>query len=382
MDKKLIYIMNHYSSNSVQHFYHILNLLSSMADKGVEIALVIEKCEDIPDIKHKNIKVICQKQVTNYKRTFELFKILRKLIKQGYSKTFVRISLNSSIISILTNRIYGGTSYYWQSGTTLEVDQDKGVFKKVKWYFFSYSKLWFVKTFVNNFVTGPETMVDYYINKLKVKPSKMLLLYNDIDIKRFNVPTKDEKEKLREKMNIGVNEKIILMVHRLSPVRKTDKYIPNIFEDSFFVEENAKLIVIGEGPEGKILDKKIKKSKFGNRIELLGAKPNNEIDNFYKVADVFINPSYTEGFPRVVIEAMACGLPVIATDAGGTIDIFGNMQQKYIVKREDPTMFKEKLKEVTGDAELRSQLSKENLSRVKRFSTETVSDMYIERIFS
>jgi len=42
MTKRLIYVMNHYSNNSIQHFYHVLNLLVSMADKGVKIALVIE----------------------------------------------------------------------------------------------------------------------------------------------------------------------------------------------------------------------------------------------------------------------------------------------------------------------------------------------------
>lgn len=61
MEKKMIYIMNHYSNNSVQHFYHILNLLNTIADKGVEIALVIEKCENTPEINNKNITVICQK---------------------------------------------------------------------------------------------------------------------------------------------------------------------------------------------------------------------------------------------------------------------------------------------------------------------------------
>ncbi len=190
-----------------------------------------------------------------------------------------------------------------------------------------------------------------------------------------------EKIALREELGLKNDEKIILMVHRLSPVRKTDKYIPELFEDTFFVEENARLLIIGDGPEKATLELKIKNSKMKERIELLGAKPNNEIDQFYRASDIFINPSYTEGFPRVVIEAMACGLPIIATNAGGTIDIFDNKQKEFIVDRDDVNLFKEKLKKVLFDDKLRIELGNENVKRVRKFSTEVVSDMYIERIF-
>ena len=382
MEKRLIYIMNHYSNNSVQHFYHILNLLNAIADKGVKIALVIEKCENTPEISHENITVICQKQTIGYKRGLELFGILRKLTKLGYSKTFIRISINAALISIIASKIYGGKTYYWQSGTTLEVDKDKKLYDKVKWYILSYSRLWFVKSFIDYFVTGPETMIEYYIKALKIKPSKMLLLYNDIDIKRFSVANETEKLSLRERLGLRNDEKIVLMVHRLSPVRKTDKYIPALFEDVLFEESKARLLIIGEGPEKEVLNQKIINSKMKERIEFLGAKPNNEIDQYYRASDVFINPSYTEGFPRVVIEAMACGLPVIATNAGGTIDIFDNLQKEFIVDREDVNLFKEKLKKITVDDNLRIKLSNENVNRVRKFSTEAVSDMYIERIFN
>ena len=368
MEKKLIYIMNHYSINTSQHFNHITYLLESMADKGVKIALVIEKCEDSLIISHKNIKIICQKQKNGFNRFFELLIILRKLIKSGYSKTFIRISINAAIISIIASKLFGGKTYYWQSGTTLSIDKDKKFFKRIKWYIISYTRLWFVKTFIDKFVTGPETMINYYISALKIKPSKMLMLYNDIDVNRFKLVDK--------------NEKIILMVHRLSPVRKTDKYIPEIFEDKIFEDNNVRLLIIGDGPEKELLNQKIMNSKMRERISLLGVKPNNEIEQFYRLADIFINPSYTEGFPRVVIEAMACGLPIIATNAGGTKDIFDKKQKKFVVDKENVKLFKKKLKELLLDNKLKNELSNENLIQVKKFSTDAVSDMYIERIFN
>ncbi|WNS81184.1 glycosyltransferase family 4 protein [Domibacillus sp. DTU_2020_1001157_1_SI_ALB_TIR_016] len=381
MDKKMIYVLNHYSSKSVQHFYHVLNLLITMADKGVKIALIIEKCDDIPSINHKNIEVICQKEKNKFKRVIELYTILTNLIKNGYKKIYVRITLNSAIISIISSRLHGAETFYWHSGTTHEVDMDQNFFKKLKWLLLSYSKFWFVKKSVSYFVTGPESMIDYYVNELKIKREKMLLLYNDIDIKRFNTPSVEEKQKIKERLGFNSSEKIILMVHRLSPVRKTDLYIPYIMEDESLTDHNATLVIIGEGPEKANLEYLIKKSPANNRIKLLGSKPNREVQEYYRAADIFINPSYTEGFPRVVIEAMACGLPIVATDAGGTNDIFENLQKQYVVPKKDRKMFRDKLSTLMGDEAKLAELSKENLRTVQKYSTEAVSDMYIERIF-
>ncbi|WP_226675670.1 glycosyltransferase family 4 protein [Rossellomorea aquimaris] len=382
MDKKLIYVLNHYSSKSVQHFYHILNLLIAMADKGVKITLIIEKCDDIPSINHKNIEVICQKQENNLKRGLELFNILKRLIKRGYSRIFIRITINSTIISIVAAKLFGAKTYYWQSGTTFLVDSDKSFFYKLKWLMFSYSKFWFVKKLVDFFVTGPESMIDYYINVVKVNSKKMMLLYNDIDINRFTIPSAKEKGRIRKELGFIDTEKIILMVHRLSPVRKTDMYVPDILENDSLKKYNAQLVIIGDGPELPILKRKIEGSSARDRIHLLGSKPNSEITKYYDAADLFINPSFTEGFPRVVIEAMACGLPIIATDAGGTSDLFGKLQKNYVVDRDNIVEFRKKLSTIFENASLLEKLSSENLNVVKKYSTDSVSDMYIERIFN
>lgn len=381
MDKKLIYVLNHYSNNSVQHFYHILNLLMAMANKGVKIVLIIEKCDDVPHINHKNINVICQKRRNKLSRVIELKNILKVLIKEGYSKIFIRITLNSAIISIIAGKLFGAQTYYWQSGTTLVVDKEKPLFNRLKWVMFSYSKLWFIKKYVDYFVTGPESMIDYYTNVVKVNNKKMLLLYNDIDINRFSIPSITEKQNARTALGFSSSEKIILMVHRLSPVRKTDMYVPYIFEAEILKEHNAHLVIIGDGPEMPLLKKQISDSIAKDRIHLLGSKPNNEITLYYTAADIFINPSYTEGFPRVVIEAMACGLPIIATDAGGTRDLFGNLQKNYVVDKDNIEEFREKLSILISNENILKELSMENLEEIKRFSTDAVSDMYIERIF-
>ena len=76
-EKKLIYIVNEYSSNSAQHFYHVVNLLENIACHGVKITLVIEKCHDMPAISNPNIQVVPQKESESFKRAAELSGILK-----------------------------------------------------------------------------------------------------------------------------------------------------------------------------------------------------------------------------------------------------------------------------------------------------------------
>lgn len=87
MSKKLVYILNHYSNNSDQHFFHVINLLEAIADLGVEVALVIEKCETEPVVNSGNIKVYgIPITVSKWRRTISLFNILKNYIPRGIIK--------------------------------------------------------------------------------------------------------------------------------------------------------------------------------------------------------------------------------------------------------------------------------------------------------
>ena len=251
-NKKLIYILNHYSVNSSGHFYHVINLLESIADMGIEIALVIEKCDDIPHVNNPNISVIAQSNNQKWLRPFELSKIIFKLHKQGFSKIYIRISWVATVIAILTSFFTGQKTFYWLSG--------QGGFEhyrslrfgitKIKLFFTSRLPFFFIRKYVYRFVTGPESMRDYFIKEGGVNSNKIIILYNDIDIKRFKKLNVEEKKGLKIKLGLSKDKKIIFFAHRFSPVRKTSYYLPFIFTN-FFDKSNDNYIIIiaGEGPD-------------------------------------------------------------------------------------------------------------------------------------
>jgi len=383
--KKLVYILNHYSADQGSHFYHILHLLEEIASYRVEIVLVIEKSEGEPVFENENIKVIIQKQTKPLKRIIELFSILKSLSKQGFQKIFIRISQNAALPAIAVAKLYGSEVYYWQSGTThLVNDRQIKNLQDIKRFIKSHLPFYLTKKYVDHFVTGPESMVEYYRDVVKVPEKNLMVLYNDIDLNRFTQIEEDEKVALRKELRLSKDEKIILFVHRLSPVRKSLYYMPYVIEvlGDLLRKKNYKCIVLGGGPEKAVLEEEVKQKNLDDIIYILGEKPNVEIQKYYQLAELFINPTFTEGFPRVLIEAMASGLPIVTTNAGGIKDILGSRQLAYMVDINDRDAFSEKLKSLLEDKNTQLELKEENLQRVKRYSTENVANMYIEKIFN
>ena len=92
MSNRLIYVLNNYSKKSDEHYFHVINFLDKLADTGVEIALIIEKSDELPVFRNPNIKIYPLSKGSKYLRSFKFLKVLNKLYSEGYRKIFIRIS--------------------------------------------------------------------------------------------------------------------------------------------------------------------------------------------------------------------------------------------------------------------------------------------------
>ena len=378
--KKLVYILNQYSAKEGSHFYHILHLLEEIARNKVEVVLVIEKAQDIPKFDLDNITVVVQKK-SGVSRPLELYSILKKLNKQGFKKTFVRISQNGAIPAILVSKFHGGVVFYWQSGTTHAADKAKPF--SWKKYLYSTLPFNFVKKNTTYFVTGPETMVTYYKEEIQIKEEKLVCLYNDIDISRFAKISEDKKIEIKKELNLPLDKKIVLFVKRMSAIKGILFYSPYVLEKNIDLlrAQNYICCYLGDGSEKNMLQEELTNKGMDDVVKLVGNMPNAIIQKYYQIADIFINPTLEEGFPRVLIEGMASGLPIVTTNAGGTIDIVGEYQKQFMVDCQDRDGFADKLSELICSEDAREKLIEENIESVKRFSTENVAKMYVSKIF-
>jgi glycosyltransferase involved in cell wall biosynthesis len=229
------------------------------------------------------------------------------------------------------------------------------------------------------FVTGPETMVSYFKNVLNIDENKIVLLYNDIDIPSPKSPS-DAHDKVFYKLQLKINKdsEVVLFVGRVSPLKGGHNIIP-LAEKLLMHRPNAQLLVIGQLDHLPYVPKRAHESGLTN-VKFCGPVANRELSRYFLAADVFILPSESEGFPRVLLEAMGYGVPIVAFDVGGVRDILHPGQLPFLVPRGDIEGMTHKVTRLLADPALRSQQAALGQCKVRRYSTEAVARMFVERI--
>jgi glycosyltransferase involved in cell wall biosynthesis len=137
----------------------------------------------------------------------------------------------------------------------------------------------------------------------RFKPKRIFLIPNGIDLDKFRV------YKIKKKLTIG--EPSLLYVGSLYPEKGVEELIKN-FRQIVDIYPKVGLTIIGEGILKERLKNDIQKMGLNEHVKLLGYIPHEKLPTFYNSSDIFIFPSYHESFGLPVIEAMACGVPVIA----------------------------------------------------------------------
>jgi glycosyltransferase involved in cell wall biosynthesis len=368
-EKKLAYILNYVIEDDVQHFVHVLNLLDAMKAFGWSIFLISEKGGDgVRRVGNHDVHYLSRNGKTE--RIVRLIGVLFRLRRNGYRLVYVRISKIPAIIASLFGFILGMKVVYWQSGISKDFDAKSPPFQRIS----NSLQMWLVVKLVHRFVTGPERMVEYYAREYLVPRHKLMLLYNDIDGATFRPERNDAIDSGTVK---------ILFVHSFSHTRAALMYFaPIIAAINRAVADGHRIRfdLIGEGGERPAVERVIAQGKPTAEVNILGAVPNVRLPAFYADADIFIMPTYREGMSRALMEAMSAGVPAVSTDAGGTLDMVGPLQAAFVVSRDDPEAFADRLFALICDSDMRRAIAHENLETIQRYSTENVARMYDERL--
>jgi len=128
------------------------------------------------------------------------------------------------------------------------------------------------------------------------------------------------------------------------------------------------LVLVGDGLEREAIAAKAAQGALAGRVWLAGQQ--RDVRPFYERADVFALPSWSEGSPNVVLEAMAAGLPVLATRVGGTPDLVSDGQTGYLVEAGDEDALVERLRQLIRNRDLRERMAAAGREKVKEFSVQ------------
>lgn len=158
--------------------------------------------------------------------------------------------------------------------------------------------------------------------------------------------------------------------------------VGDIIEALKFLPENVKLKILGTGPLEKVLMLKVESLKLGSRVEFLGHVPHYDISKYLHRADIFVRPSLSEGMGNSFIEAMAAGLPVIATPVGGIPDFLKDGETGLFCRVNDPRSIAEQVERLMNDTNLRQKLVENGQQLVKdKYDWNLIASEMKEKIF-
>jgi glycosyltransferase involved in cell wall biosynthesis len=201
----------------------------------------------------------------------------------------------------------------------------------------------------------------------KIWNREVFVIPNGIDLKRFDNLS---KEYLRSKLERN-EEKIILFVGTLRPVKGL-KYLIEAMKIITDKSKNSRLFIVGDGEERGYLENLVRNLNLEKYVKFVEKVPNEEVPEYMAASDVFVLPSLSEGFPVTVVEAMASGLPIVATDVRGLSEIIKNGENGFLVEPKNSIEIAEKVLLLLEDDELRRRISRNNKEEVKRYSWENI----------
>jgi len=193
----------------------------------------------------------------------------------------------------------------------------------------------------SNIVTTVSSSVAKELEKYNLNPKDVVVAGNGVDEKFFS-------HKKRKIENIS---KYIMFVGRIDREKgifdlvKSAKIICKSRSDVFFT-------IAGSGRDLKKLKSETKKAGISNRFILLGQVKKEQLVKLYQNASIFVLPSYHEGLPGVLLEAMSCGLPIVATNVRGNRDLITNGKNGIIVPPCNPKKLSEAISTLLDDKNL------------------------------
>jgi len=220
-----------------------------------------------------------------------------------------------------------------------------------------------------SFVTAPtKTALNLLYEHGLRSPAQVIS--NGIDLKKFS-PGQDA-ELARWRFRLPQDRPIILSVNRLSREKRIDVLI----DAAAKLKQNAHVVIASSGPDEAGLRAQVARLNLEEKVTFLGFIDDAELVSLYRLADVFAIPSQAELQSLTTMEAMACGLPVVAADAYALGELVHHQSNGFLFQRGNSDEMAAYLDVLTGNEELRKQMGVKSLEIIARHNHELVLDQW------
>ena len=231
--------------------------------------------------------------------------------------------------------------------------------------FVSRHKLWKFNTFVSDLLVAVSKAIanpiSFYFKK------EIVTIYNgiDVDALTMSVPLQDI---LRSEFPVLKGKRVVGMVAQIVPLKRHKLFLESMQEVSERIKD-VMFVVIGDSPDSKQLSLNdlrayVNELNMTDKVIFTGSRP--DVPSLLKSFDVLVHPADREPFGRVIMEAMALGVPVVATASGGPSEIIENEKSGFLVNVGDKKSTVEKVLMLLKDSHLREVMGGRGQERIRR----------------
>jgi L-malate glycosyltransferase len=219
------------------------------------------------------------------------------------------------------------------------------------------------------------TLMTIALRRYKLPAHLLRFIPNGVDLEKFRG---DRNHILRRQYNVGEATALFGYVGRLGP-EKDLGFLIRTFAAAQLT--NAKLMLVGDGPTRPALQNLVDSLGVSDRVVFTGKA--HDTAPYFSAFDVFTMSSVSEQMPMSLLEAMACGLPALCTDAGDTDDLLGHPGHPCVIPRGDFPLYVDALRTLAGDPVARCRIGNANRARcVAHYSAERMIRAYEEEFYS
>ncbi len=190
----------------------------------------------------------------------------------------------------------------------------------------------------------------------------IVVIPNAVDFELFSTKKPyAELEMVKQKLGKKVEDIFLITTSRLV----VKNAVGDIIDALQYLPSNVKILILGIGYQEKELKEKAEKLKLTERVKFLGYIPHKEMPQYLHISDIFVRPSLSEGFGNSYIEAMAAGIPVIATPVGGIVDFLRDGETGLFCEVANPQSIAQKVVKLIKDKESHDFIIKNGVDMVK-----------------
>lgn len=206
--------------------------------------------------------------------------------------------------------------------------------------------------------TVTDTIARYY----KMSKDKIPTIYNGINTKKYSFENRKRNDVFTW-INVGTLYEVKNQIYLIDLFEKFQKKVPN-----------SKLLILGDGPMKNEIKNYIDSKHLNDKIIMVGKVEN--VNDYLKIADVYVISSKYEGMPLSMIEAMSSGLPIVSTNVGGIRDVIKNAENGYLFELQNDNDALEAFEKLYYDILLWELISKNNIEKSKKYDYELMANAY------